>query len=572
MGWFKTIADILIPGIGTKIVRFELASLAVAGLLAWVRPQLGAWMFQRIEQLFLQLAERRRLSVFGVAVFVLVLRTVLLPVAPVAIPGIHDEFSYLLAGDTFAHGRLANPTHPMWIHFESFHVSHQPTYASMYPPVQGAILAAGSLIAGRPWVGVWLAVAAMCAAITWAFQGWFPAGWALLGGLLAALRIATFSYWISSYWGGAHAAIGGALVLGSLPRIVQAPKSIHIFMLVAGIGVLLNSRPFEGAIVSTGALIALALLLGRSPTPRRVVIRNVAIPIVIGLGILMFAMAYYNWRVFASPFTFPYFVEQSTYSVSPAFVFQRLRPVPSYRHEVMRRFYSEWATGLYVNVHTVHGFMEALGDKWKTMEAFFLGPALLFPLVAFPGSVLAPRIRVPMLIAASLAAGVVVEMWFFPHYISPITCAIYAAVLEAIRRLRDWKPGGRPSGLLLSRAVPVICTSTVLVVVAARILGFNPVTVSGLEFVSPWNGLQDRAVVLKGLEQQPGRQLVLVRYSPGHNVHAEWVYNDADIDRAKVVWAREMDAESNQRLVQYFSDRRVWLVEPDFTPPRISER
>jgi hypothetical protein len=55
----------------------------------------------------------------------------------------------------------------------------------------------------------------------------------------------------------------------------------------------------------------------------------------------------------------------------------------------------------------------------------------------------------------------------------------------------------------------------------------------------------------------------MVRYGGGHNLHDEWVYNGAEIDNAKVLWARELDPTQNAKLFAYFKDRRIWLVEPD---------
>ena len=75
---------------------------------------------------------------------------------------------------------------------------------------------------------------------------------------------------------------------------------------------------------------------------------------------------------------------------------------------------------------------------------------------------------------------------------------------------------------------------------------------------------------LSALEGYAGPQLAIVRYSSTHSVFDEWVYNAAEIDKAKVVWAREMDAPNDAELLRYFSNRRVWLVEPDSSPPRIS--
>jgi hypothetical protein len=86
----------------------------------------------------------------------------------------------------------------------------------------------------------------------------------------------------------------------------------------------------------------------------------------------------------------------------------------------------------------------------------------------------------------------------------------------------------------------------------------------------PPTPLQGRSAVLKTLTEYPGRHLIIVRYKPDHDPTLEWVYNGADIDKSKVVWARDMGKERNQELTKYFRNRQVWLVEPDETPLKLA--
>jgi hypothetical protein len=441
----------------------------------------------------------------------------------------------------------------------------------MYFPAQGFLLAIGKVLLGHPWFGVWLSAGLMCAAICWMLQGWLPLRWALWGGMLAILRLALFSYWGNSYSGGAVAAIGGALVLGALPRIMRSARLRDGMVMAAGIAILANSRPYEGLVLLIPVLVILSgWAFRRSRFSARLLIRR-AITSVMFLMVVAGFMLYYNFRVFGNSWIFPYRINREAYALSPIFLWQKPRPEPAYRHTVMRDFYVNHELPFFQGSRTLRGFFERTVEKAETGFFFFFSPALLVPIIMLPRVFRDRRVRFSIIVACASAVGLAINAWFAPHYAAPMTGLVYLFLSQACRHLRVWRAQGQPTGLFLVRAITMIC----ILLAGARLIS-EPLrlNIGPWPTISSWSGTEGlglpRARLLTLLETYPGRQLAVVRYATDHDPYNEWVYNAADIDHAAVVWAREMDANRNSELLRYFHDRSAWLVEPDYDPPRLS--
>jgi hypothetical protein len=557
---------------------FLLIELLLAALVSGVAlafPTLGNSWFVKLERQCARLARRRGLAVIAVGVMALLIRPALLPLLPIPQPSIHDEFGYLLAADTFAHGRLTNPTHPMWVHFESFTIIQKPTYCSVFYPAQGMFLALGQVLGGHPFWGVWLSVGLMCAAICWMLQGWFPPIWALLGGVLAVIRLGTFSYWANSYWGGAVAAIGGAMVVGALPRIRRQRRVRDALLMGLGMVILANSRPYEGLFLSFAAgSVLLVWIVTDKVRPLRMSLTPVILPLALVLLSNLGAMGYYFWRTTGSPFRPPYVVNEKTYNVAPNFPWQKLEVIPEYHHQLMKDFYlgSEMDNYSFASSHFVLITFVKLIHYWF----FFMGPALSVPFIALlfvlpygmSYHALPLNTRVLLGIHAISFTALLLPIYFSPHYAAPVTCTTYALVLKTMQRLRRWRWRGRRTGVAMVRGVLLVCVALLVLRAGAPVLHIplpNPLPRSWCSADAPMPG---RAQITDQLMKRQGSHLLIVRYNPDHDPNREWVYNQADIDRSRIVWARDMGTQ-NQELIRYFRDRQVWLLEPDEDPPRL---
>ncbi len=552
----------LVTRLGYREIISDLL-LLLCLIAAWYRPQFGEGFFRAIERAGTRLAEKKRLAIVLLAAAAILGRLSLLWLLPIPVPQIHDEFSYLLAGDTFAHGRLTNPTHPQWIFFDAIHVIQHPTYMSKYPPAQGAVLAVGELL-GQPWLGVLLSVALMSAAILWMLQGWLPPRWALLGGILAMLRLGISSYWIDSYWGGAVATIGGALVVGAMPRIMRFFRTRDALLLVLGAAILGNSRPMEGLLICAPVMAVLFWWLCGNKSPSwRVTLPRLVLPFCAVALLCGVFIGYYNWRLTGHALLFPELLNNQAYSLPPIFVWQKPGPSIHYQNPQFEAFYNGWAR-TYSIENRVDSFRTAAKHLFAILlpkfAYFFLWPELCVPLLAVPWMLRDGRTRRLTIQFGFCFLGWFSLIWFLPHYASPATAIIFALLVQSMRHLRQWEFRGRPVGIGLTRVV-------VLFAVILSPLNQREGTLHAVTSKPP--NIEYRAKFAAELNAIPGEHLVLVRH--GIQIEAgDWVYNAADIDHAKVVWAREIPGMDIRPLLDYFGGRRVWVVEPDANPPRMT--
>jgi hypothetical protein len=268
-------------------------------------------------------------------------------------------------------------------------------------------------------------------------------------------------------------------------------------------------------------------------------------------------MTYYNWRVTRDPLKMPQQVYVATYNAAPVFLWQAQPPTPVYRNKQMRDFHTGWELRPYLKQRASFGGLIAgvSGRFFKLLRSYFRLWPLLLPFLALPWALKNRWIQLTVLIWSLLTLASFQVTWTFFHYAAPALGLFFLIAVHCLRQLRLWRWRGKPVGLFLARGC-------VLLSVVSLPLTFWS--------VAQQNRYPGRNKIVAKLTQRGGKHLVVVRYDPSEDNPVEWVYNRADIDNAEIVWAREIDGVHDLELLNYFKDRRVWLLEVSRGSTRLS--
>jgi len=487
-----------------------------------------------------RLAARTGWCMLLLALLPVALRLALLAHRPAPSPEVYDEFGHLLVADTLLHFRLANPAHPLHQFFETFFVLQTPTYASIYPLGQGLMLAIAQGIFGLPWAGVLLSSAALCALCYWMLRGWTTPEWALLGGVLTVIEFGPLNQWVSSYWGGSLAAAAGCLVFGALPRLRQSNRVRDGALLGLGLAVHWLTRPYETIFLAAAVLLFLLRSQHLRPLAKPALAAALVLVPAIGLSLLQ------NRQVTGSWATLPYSLSRYQYGVPAAFTWQA-NPVPhlelTREQQLQYRMQTSFRSS---GPETIVSYLQRLEYRVRFYRFFFL-PPLYVALPFFFARMREWRFAWVALTLLLFALGVNFYPFFEPHFIAAETCLFVLVSITGLQQLSKWNDAGR--------IIIFLCLAH-FVFWYAR---------SFTDHLNP----DPRAAIHQQLAQAPGKQLVFVRYWPQHIFQNEWVYNQADIDHARVVWARDLGPTEDEKLLHYYPDRNAWLLEPDATPPKL---
>jgi len=536
--------------------------LVLAALLVLV----ALWGRTWIAPYFRRFAERTGWCMLLLAALPVALRLLLLSHHPVPTPDIYDEFSHLLEADTLRHFRLANPPHALPQFFETFFVLQEPTYGSIYPMGQGLGMAIGWVIFGLPWAGVLLGVAAFCSLSYWMLRAWTSPAWALAGGLLAVIEFGPLSQWTNSYWGGALAAAAGCLVFGSLPRLRASGRARDALWLGAGLGLHLLIRQFESI------FLIVAVVLYFLPAMRRPRIKLAGFA-ALAMVPALFLTLLQNKSVTGSWTTLPEMLSQYQYGVPASLTFQAPQ-VPHRQLTPQQAMDYKMQLSFHQGEETIGSYFQRLEYRVRFYRFFFLPPLYLAAL-AFFWSLREYRFVWVVVTLGILALGTNFFPAFQIHYIAAVTCLFILVAVTGLQQMSRLRIRGHAAGQEAAVLIAVLCGAHFLFWYGMHAAEDNEFAFGALRYET-WDAINHgnparRIFVAQELTRVPGQLLVFVRYVPQHIFQDEWVYNAADMDGSRIVWARDLGPEENEKLLHYCPGRVALLLEPDFRQPRLSE-
>jgi hypothetical protein len=249
----------------------------------------------------------------------------------------------------------------------------------------------------------------------------------------------------------------------------------------------------------------------------------------------------------------PYQIHEEAYGMTPLLIWQKPPPAPEFHQQTIRDFHATYELPLYEKQLSIVGFIEKIAI-WFSLLVLHALNVLVIPLIGM-FTVLIPWIlknrwaQRAVLVYCVMICGLLLETFRGLHYAAPVIGLNYFFVVTAMRL---WLQRDRRIGEFIVCLVPILA-----------ILGVGKSLYGTIKENNSTAWHIQRAQLLKQLKQEDGKHLIVVSYGAEHSVHAEWVYNGADIDGSNVIFARAIKSTQDCQLVEYFKSRRIWSLNID---------
>jgi len=340
-------------------------------------------------------------------------------------------------------------------------------------------------------------------------------------------------------------------------RLRDLVKPGRILLLTPGIAILANTRPYEGLllILACATYLIVAWLRSLELPGISSILKSVVLPMAFLLIPVIAWMGYYNYRVTGNALELPYIAHERQYAMwSPWLWDPSSNSVRTYSNSLLEDF---WMIGDGADKRFSHDhILKTHFSDLVYLERFYFGWPLVLCMFLFARPLWRDATaRSALLLLGVFYAGVAIETRLVPHYLAPATALGYVLVASTLRAVRTVWVLSYKERLFVTWAfiaLFVVTTSHALSTPGNRFL-----------FEHDYHIAAKRAGVTEKLQHEPGEHLVLVRYGSGHDLFEEFVYNQSDIDKSSIVWARSLGVKKDEELIRHYSGRQIWMAKDD---------